>query len=185
MGVGTHILGFTGSLRRNSYNKAALLAAKELLPEGVSLEIADLSLIPFFNEDIEAEGIPPAVEDFNNKIAAADALLIATPEYNYSIPPVLKNALDWASRGPGKPLNGKPAAIMSASPGMFGGVRAQYHLRQVGVILNLQLLNRPEVFIMNCAAKFDAEGRLTDEYTRNAISQLLQALVDKTTEDRQ
>jgi len=174
------ILGFSGSLRRKSYNTAALRAAKELLPEGATLEIADLSAIPFFNEDLEAEGIPQAVLEFNKKVAAADALLIATPEYNYSIPPVLKNALDWASRGSEKPLDGKPLAIMSASPGMFGGARAQYHLRQVCVVLNLQPLNKPEVFIMSADKKFDAEGNLTDEYSRNAISKLLLALIDRT-----
>jgi chromate reductase len=173
------ILGFSGSLRRNSYNSAALRAARELLPEGTSLEIADLSMIPFLNEDVEAEGVPQVVEDFKNKIATADAILIATPEYNYSIPPVLKNALDWASRGQVKPLNGKPTAIMSASPGIFGGARAQYHLRQVCVVLNLQPVNKPEVFIMNADSKFDSEGKLTDEFTRNTIAKLLQALADK------
>lgn len=173
------IIGFTGSLRRNSYNKAALNAASELLPEGVNLEIVDLARIPFFNEDLEAEGVPQVVVDFKKKIASADALLIATPEYNYSIPPVLKNALDWASRGTDSPLSGKPLAIMSASPGMFGGMRAQYHLRQVCVVLNLLPLNRPEVFIMNANTKFDSEGKLMDDYSRKAISRLLQALVDQ------
>lgn len=173
------ILGFSGSLRKKSFNSAALRAARELMPPGAILEIADLSMIPFFNEDLEAEGVPQAVLDFNKKVADADALLIATPEYNYSIPPVLKNALDWASRGADKPLDGKPTAIMSASPGMFGGARAQYHLRQVCVVLNLQPLNKPEVFIMSADKKFDADGNLTDEYTRNAITRLLQALIDK------
>lgn len=180
MGTNIKILGFTGSLRHNSYNKAALRAASELLPEGASLDIVDLSLIPFFNEDLEAEGIPQVVAGFKEKIASADAILIATPEYNYSIPPVLKNALDWASRGNEKPLNGKPLAIMSASIGMFGGARAQYHLRQVCVVLNLLPLNKPEVFIMNASTKFDQDGKLTDDYSRNAITQLLQALVDET-----
>ncbi|HWQ76515.1 MAG TPA: NADPH-dependent FMN reductase [Syntrophomonas sp.] len=173
------ILGFSGSLRKKSFNTAALRAAQELVPPDAVLEIADLSQIPFFNEDLEAEGIPQAVVEFKQKIAAADALLLATPEYNYSIPPVMKNALDWASRGADSPLNGKPAAIMSASLGMFGGARAQYHLRQVGVVLNLQLLNKPEVFIMNAYEKFDENGKLTDEYARGAITKLLQALTDK------
>ncbi|TGE32048.1 NAD(P)H-dependent oxidoreductase [Desulfosporosinus sp. Sb-LF] len=177
-----NILAFTGSLRRNSYNKASLRAARDLVPEGASLDIVDLALIPFFNEDLEAEGIPQVVVDFKRKIALADALLIATPEYNYSIPPVLKNALDWASRGTDLPLYGKPLAIMSASPSMFGGVRAQYHLRQVCVVLNLLLLNKPEVFIMNANTKFDQDGTLMDDYTRNVISKLLQALVDKARE---
>ena len=175
-----NIVGFTGSLRRNSYNKAALNAAKELLPAGANLEILDLASIPFFNEDVEAEGIPEVVAQFKSKLAAADAILISTPEYNYSIPPVLKNALDWASRGGEFPLNGKPLAIMSASPSLFGGARVQYHLRQVCVVLNLMPLNKPEVFIMSAHTKFDASGKLTDEYTRGAITKLLQALVDKT-----
>lgn len=179
MAADVKILAFTGSLRRNSFNKSALRAASKLLPEGVSLEIVDLAPIPFFNEDLEAEGIPPIVVDFKNKIAAADALLISTPEYNYSIPPVLKNALDWASRGNDSPLNGKPLAIMSASPGMFGGARAQYHLRQVCVVLNLKVLNKPEVFIMSAHTKFDQDGNLTDDYTRKAITNLVKALVDE------
>ncbi|MEA4924517.1 MAG: NAD(P)H-dependent oxidoreductase [Syntrophomonadaceae bacterium] len=173
------VLGFTGSLRQGSFNKAALRAAQELMPAGASLEIFDLAPIPFFNEDLEATGVPQVVADFKQKIADADALLICTPEYNYSIPPVLKNALDWASRGNDSPLNGKPAAIMSASIGIFGGARAQYHLRQVGVVLNLQLLNRPEVFIMSAHTKFDQNGKLTDEYSRTAIARLLDALVQK------
>jgi chromate reductase len=180
MATNIKILGFTGSLRRNSFNKAALRAASELLPEGASLEIVDLAPIPFFNEDLEAEGIPLAVAEFKEKLASADALFISTPEYNYSIPPVLKNALDWASRGSDSPLQNKPLAIMSASMGMFGGVRAQYHLRQVCVILNLLPLNNPEVFIMNAHTKFDQDGKLIDEYSTKAISRLLQALVDWT-----
>ncbi|NLN87078.1 MAG: NAD(P)H-dependent oxidoreductase [Syntrophomonadaceae bacterium] len=179
MSKGIKILGFAGSLRRNSFNKAALREAQELVPDGANLEIFDLAPIPFFNEDVEAQGYPPAVAEFRSAIAAADALLLVTPEYNYSIPPVLKNALDWASRGKDSPLSGKPAAIMSASIGMLGGVRAQYHLRQVGVILNLQFLNRPEVFIAGAAKKFDQEGRLTDEPTREVIRKLLNALVEQ------
>ena len=174
------ILAFTGSLRKGSYNKFALLAAKKLAPAGSAVEIADLSAIPFFNEDLEAEGVPAVVEEFKSKIAAADALLICTPEYNYSIPPVLKNALDWASRGSNAPVNGKPMAIMSASPGMLGGARVQYHLRQVCVALNLKVLNRPEVFIANANTKFDENGNLTDDYTQKAIIRLLTALADWT-----
>ena len=170
------VLGFTGSLRKGSYNKAALRAAKELMPEGAALDIFDLEGIPFLNEDLEAKGIPEVVQRFKNKISEADVLLIATPEYNYSIPPVLKNALDWASRGENSPLIGKPGAIMSASTGMFGGARAQYHLRQVCVRLNILLLNQPEVFIANAATKFDEKGELIDERTRNSITKLLKLL---------
>lgn len=174
-----NIIGFTGSLRLHSYNKAALRAAKELLPENSILDIVDISDIPFFNEDIEAQGIPEAVVNFKKKLATADAVLISTPEYNYSIPPVLKNALDWASRGTDSPLSGKPLAIMSASPSIFGGSRVQYHLRQVCVRVNLLPLNQPEVFIMKADGKFDNEGKLINETTRNSISKLLQALVDE------
>jgi len=172
------IIGLTGSLRRDSYNKAALKAAQKLIPENVTLEILDLAEIPFFNEDVEAQGLPPAVAEFKSKLAEADALLISTPEYNFSIPPVLKNALDWASRGTELPLYGKPLGIMSASPGMLGGARVQYHLRQVCVSLNLIPLNKPEVFIAGANSKFDGAGNLTDERTQSAISKLLSALVE-------
>ena len=174
------IVAFTGSLRRGSYNKAALRAAQKLAPEGVSIEIVDLAPLPFFNEDVEAEGVPAVVEEFKAKIVAADALLIGTPEYNFSIPPVLKNALDWASRGDVTPVNGKPLAIMSASPGMLGGARVQYHLRQVCTSLNLLVINRPEVFIAQAHTKFDEEGNLTDERTAQSITRLLKALVEWT-----
>ena len=171
------IAGFTGSLRQGSYNKAALRAAGELMPDGSELEIVDLADLPFLNEDVEAAGVPVSVEAFKQKLGGADGVLIATPEYNYSIPPVLKNALDWASRGKEPPLYGKPLAIMSASPGMFGGARAQYHLRQVCVSLNLIPLNKPEVMIARANTKFSAEGVLEDERTRQAIKKLLEALV--------
>ena len=176
------IIGFTGSLRVKSYNLAALRAAAELLPNGSTMEIVDLAPIPFFNEDVEAEGVPQVVVDFKEKLATANAILIATPEYNYSIPPVLKNALDWASRGTNLPLSGKPLAIMSASPGMLGGARVQYHLRQVCVRLDLQVLNSPEVFITGANTKFDRDGTLIDDFTRISITKLLLALVNKTQE---
>jgi chromate reductase len=174
------ILAMTGSLRRGSYNMAALKAAKRLLPEGAKLEIADLSEIPFLNEDEEAKGVPASVADFRQSIKDADALLISTPEYNYSIPPVLKNALDWASRGDDAPVRGKPLAIMSASPGFMGGSRVQYQLRQMCVALDLRVLNKPEVFISSAHEKFDENGNLTDERTKNAIARLLSMLVDFT-----
>ncbi|WP_109205553.1 NADPH-dependent FMN reductase [Moorella sp. Hama-1] len=176
-----HVLGFAGSLRKNSYNRAALQAALELLPEDMTMEIFDLLAIPVYNEDIETEGFPETVREFKARIAAADALFIVTPEYNYSLPGVLKNALDWASRPPGQsPLFGKPVAIMGASTGYFGTARAQYHLRQVCVILNMYPLNNPEVFIPFAQAKFDQNGRLTDERTRDSIRNLLLSLRDWT-----
>jgi len=175
------VLGFAGSLRRDSYNRAALRTAQELLPPGMALEIFDLAPIPLFNEDVEREGFPAAVVQFKERIAAADALLIVTPEYNYSIPGVLKNSLDWASRPPGQsPLMGKPLAIMGASTSYFGSSRAQYHLRQVCIILNMHPVNSPEVFISGAASKFDGTGKLTDGMSRDSISKLLLALQDWT-----
>jgi chromate reductase len=170
------IAGFTGSLRKGSYNKSSLRAAMDLLPEDANLEILDISTLPFFNEDVERVGVPAEVREFKTSLMECDAVLIATPEYNYSLPPVLKNALDWASRGDKLPLYGKPLAIMSASPGMFGGARVQYHLRQVCVTLNLIPLSKPEVFIMKAAEKFDENGNLIDEHTKDAIRKLLRSL---------
>lgn len=177
------IIGFTGSLRKKSYNMAALRAAAELLPKGATMEILDLSMIPFFNEDLETEGVPQVIKDFKEKLAAADAILISTPEYNYSIPPVLKNALDWASRGTELPLKGKPLAIMSASQDMLGGGYVQYHLRQVCAKLNLQTINNPKVLITNATKKFDQDGKLVDDFTKKSMVKLLQVLINKTHEE--
>lgn len=170
------VLGISGSLRKGSYNTGLLHAAAELLPEGMTLEVADISSIPLYNQDVNAQGYPPVVQAFRDQIAAADALLFATPEYNYSIPGVLKNAIDWASRPPNQPLASKPAAIMGASPGGFGTVRAQGHLRQVFVFTNTLAIQKPEVMVSRAHEKFDAEGRLTDEPSRKAIRDLLEAL---------
>lgn len=174
------ILGIAGSLRSGSINRAALRAAQNLLPEGVRLEVFELDGIPPFNQDEESR--PPAkVAEFKARIRAADAILFVTPEYNYSIPGVLKNAIDWASRPYGDSAwEGKPAAIMGASPGATGTARAQYHLRQVFVFLNIHALNRPEVMISNAPQRFDEHGVLTDEPTKEHIRKLLQALVDWT-----
>jgi len=175
------ILGIAGSLRRGSYNKAALRAALELLPQGAELKIFDLAPIPFLNEDLEGQALPEAVLELAANVKAADALLLATPEYNYSVAPVMKNAIDWVSRqSTGAPVIGKPVALMSASPGIFGGARAQYHLRQTCVVCNMPTLNKPEVFIMQAQNKFDQDLKLTDDHTRNAIKNLLQALVEWT-----
>ena len=172
-----NIFGFAGSLRKGSYNRALLRAAVELTPEDARLETFDLEGIPPFNQDLEAS-MPERVQEFKRKIRSADAILIATPEHNYSIPGILKNAIDWASRPYGdNSFEGKPAAIMSASTGMLGGARAQYHLRQVFVFLNMFPLNRPEVFVTFANQKFDAQGRLSDEKTKEFIKVLLEALV--------
>jgi chromate reductase len=172
------ILGISGSLRKGSLNSAALRATAQLLPDGVTMETFDLSPIPIYNDDIrEQQGFPDPVRAFRDKIAAADAILIASPEYNYSVPGPLKNAIDWASRPPNQPFDGKPIAIMGASPGGIGTARGQYHLRQVFIFLNGLLLNRPEVMIAAAHTKFDAAGNLTDEATRDHLRKLVTALI--------
>ena len=170
------VLAFAGSLRKGSYNKALIRAAVELSPQNVVIEVFDLEGIPPFNQEFEATP-PQRVKEFKDKIRAADALLIATPEYNYSIPGVLKNAIDCASRPKAAtPLEGKPVAIMSASTGRFGGARAQYHLRQSFIFLNMQPINRPEVMLSDALHNVDAIGNVANEQTRQLIRQLLEAL---------
>ena len=170
------ILGIAGSLRKESYNRAALRAAQQLAPEGTSVEIFEINDIPGFSQDDEQN--PPAkVTELKAKIRAADAILFVTPEYNYSIPGVLKNAIDWASRPYGDSAwDGKPVAVMGASIGVLGTARAQYHLRQMFVFLNMHAVNQPEVMIGNAAKRFDEQGNLTDETTKKLIGQLLQNL---------
>ncbi len=171
-----HILGFAGSLRKLSYNRAILAAALEMVPENVTLEIFDLEGIPPFNQDLERQQ-PDKVKEFKSKIRAADGLLIATPEYNYSIPGVLKNAIDWASRPYGdNAFDGKPVAVMGASIGTLGTARAQYDLRRSFVFLNMFPLNQPEVMVPLAQDKIDDSGRVTDEKTRKKIEELLQSL---------
>ena len=174
------ILGIAGSLRRQSYNRGALRAAAELAPEGATVETFDLDGIPGFSEDDERSP-PEKVVELKRRIREADAVLFVTPEYNYSIPGVLKNAIDWASRPYGDSAwSGKPAAIMGASVGALGTARAQYHLRQVMVFLDMFPLNQPEVMIGNASGRFDSEGNLTDEQTKEFIRQLLHNLVEWT-----
>src|SRR6266446_18031 len=173
----TTILGIAGSLRKDSYNRAALRAAQDLAPEGATIEIFDLQGIPPFNQDDEQH--PPVhVVDLKTRIRAAEAILLVTPEYNYSIPGVLKNAIDWASRPYGDSAwQGKPVAVMSASVGVLGGARAQYDLRQSFVFLNMYPVNQPEVLIANAAQRFNERGELTDEAARELIRKLLAELV--------
>lgn len=174
------ILGFAGSLRAGSYNKALLRAAAALLPNDATLETFDLDGIPPFNQDLEMD-MPAKIKEFKSKIREADAILISTPEYNYSVPGVLKNAIDFASRPYGdNPFDGKPVAIMSVSIGMLGGARAQYHLRQIFVFLNMYPTNGPEVIVNFAQNKFDLDGKLTDEDTRRFLKQLLENLVNWT-----
>jgi chromate reductase len=174
------ILGIAGSLRKASFNQGVLRAAAELAPEGATIEIFDLDGIPGFNQDDEQDP-PEKVAELKRKIRESDAILFVTPEYNYSIPGVLKNAIDWASRPYGDSAwDGKPAAIMGASIGGIATARAQYHLRQMMVFLNMFPVNQPEVMIGNCSDKFDEQGNLTDDETKKFIRQLLENLVEWT-----
>ncbi len=171
------ILGIPGSLRKASFNRHALVAAQALVPAGATLEIFDLAGIPPFNQDEEKQ--PPArVVELKAKVRAAEAILFATPEYNYSIPGVLKNAIDWASRPYGDSAwPGKPVAVMGASVGILGTARAQYHLRQCFVFLNMYPVNQPEVLIASAAQRFNERGELTDETSKALIRKLLAELV--------
>lgn len=174
------ILGIAGSLRRQSYNRALLRAATQLAPEDATIDIFEIDGIPPFNEDDE-QNPPEKVRELKRSIREADAVLFVTPEYNYSIPGVLKNAIDWASRPYGDSAwSGKPAAIMGASIGRIGTARAQYHLRQVMVFLNMFPLNQPEVMVGAANELFDTVGNLTDEQTREYVRRLVQSLVDWT-----
>ena len=171
------ILGIPGSLRKASFNRHALVAARALVPAGATLEIFELEGIPPFNQDEERQ--PPArVTELKAKVRAADAILFATPEYNYSIPGVLKNAIDWASRPYGdNAWQGKPVAVMGASIGILGTARAQYHLRQCFVFLNMYPVNQPEVMIGGAAQRFNERGELTDETSKELIRKLLAELM--------
>jgi chromate reductase len=180
MNEDVHILGFAGSLRKASYNRAALRAAGELLPPGATLETFDLEGLPLFNQDLEAEP-HPRVQQFKTRIRAADAILIVTPEYNFSMPGVLKNAIDCASRPYGDSAwTGKPVGLIGVSIGGIGTARAQLHLRQCFVFLNMHPVMQPEVLIGNAADRFDESGRLVHEKSREFIGRLLAELADWT-----
>ena len=170
------VLAFCGSLRKGSFNRMVLRACEQLLPEGMALEVFEIRDVPLYDEDVRQQGFPPRVQQMREKIRASDALLFVSPEYNYSIPGVLKNAIDWASRPPEQPFAGKPAAVMGVSPSFTGTARMQYHLRQVFVYLDVHLVNQPEVMIAAPEHKFDKDGRLTDDAVRKRIGKLLEAL---------
>ena len=178
MDTNTRILGIAGSLRKGSFNKSVLRAAQKLVPAGASLEVFELDGIPPFNQDDEKKP-PQRVAELKAKAKAADAILFVTPEYNYSVPGVLKNAIDWASRPYGDSAwKGKPVAVMGASVGVIGTARAQYHLRQTFVFLDMDPVNQPEVMI-TADKSLDDQGNLKDDTTRDLISKLLQNLVRK------
>jgi chromate reductase len=170
------VLGLSGSLRRDSLNTRLLHAAPALAPEGVRIAAATLHGIPLYDGDVEADGVPAAVTALAERIAAADAVLIVSPEYNYSMPGVLKNGLDWLSRVKGQPFKGKPLAIMGASPGRFGTVRMQHHLRQALLFTEARVLPKPEVMLGGAGAAFDAGGALVEETARKQVRRQLEAL---------
>jgi chromate reductase len=175
-------LGIAGSLREGSYNRALLRAARDLAPDGLEIRIYEgLADIPLYNEDVRARGEPEPVVALKEAIRRADALLWVTPEYNYSIPGVLKNAIDWVSRPPDtSPLRGKPAAIMGATTGSWGTVRSQLHLRQVCLYTNMLPMGKPQALVARARSKFDEDGKLVDETTQGFVRQLLEALVEWT-----
>ena len=171
------ILAVSGSLRKNSFNTAALRAMQELAPAGVVIEMAEIGDLPLYNDDVREAGYPETVQRFRAEVAAADAVLFATPEYNYSISAPLKNAIDWASRAPAQPLAGKPVAMISAATGPMGGVRAQYHLRHMLVSTNSHPINAPQIMITGAASKFDAQGKFTDQAGLDLMKQMIDELV--------
>ena len=175
------IVGIAGSLRKGSLNRALLKVAGTMVPDGHLFEGADIDAIPLYNGDINEAGIPEAVKKVYDQVASADAIVLATPEYNYSVPGVLKNAIDWLSRVDPQPFDGKAVAIMGASPSNLGTARAQYHLRQILVYLNAFVVNKPEIQIGGAFAKFDSDGNLIDDKERKYIGRQMQALCDLAT----
>jgi chromate reductase len=167
------VLGICGSLRKASFNMAALRACGELLPAGMSLRITSIADIPMYNQDVFDAGLPDPVKRFRTEVAEADGLLIASPEYNFSVSGALKNAIDWGSRAPNQVFLEKPVAIFSATGGPLGGARVQYDLRKILAQLVAHVQPKPEVFIGAAPSKFDAQGKLTDEATRKFLAELL------------
>jgi chromate reductase len=173
-----NFVAFSGSLRKGSYNTMALRALIKLAPANIHIEELSITEIPFYNYDLYSEKFPAVVEIMADKIKAADAVIIVSPEYNYSIPGGLKNAIDFISRSPKKPFEMKAVGIMGASPGMLGTARAQYHLRQVMVFLNAYVMNKPEIMIAAANTKFDQAGNLIDEKTAGMLVAFLQSLAE-------
>jgi chromate reductase, NAD(P)H dehydrogenase (quinone) len=172
------ILGISGSGRKGSYNTALLEAAKTVVPEGVALETFDVSRFPLFNEDLLTE-MPPEIREFKERVKRADAILFATPEYNYSVSAILKNAIEWGNQA-GNSWDDKPAAIVSASISLRGGARAQAHLRQIMVDLNMHPINQPQLLLAKAGEKFDANLKLTDSTSLKTLQSLLVALLEWT-----
>jgi chromate reductase len=178
------LLGISGSLRKQSYNSGALRAIATIVPEDVSFSTVDLSSLPFYNADVEQSGFPEAVKEFRSDVAAADALIFAVPEYNFSLPGVLKNALEWLSRQPDPPAWGKACAVFGASVSPLGTARGQFHFRHVCVSLNMMVVNAPHVDINSAKDKFGADGTLTNQQTLNSLRELVRELKDLTVQLR-
>jgi len=170
------VLALCGSLRKASYNRMLLAHALTVAPAGMTVEVAEIGDLPLYNDDVYLAGCPAPAQRLRDQCAAADAFLFVTPEYNYSIPGVLKNAIDWASRPPNVPMYGKPCAIMGAG-GRVGTARAQYHLRQVCVFLDLKPLNKPEFLVLNAPTQFDAEGNVKDDAVKTVVKDLMAGLL--------
>jgi chromate reductase, NAD(P)H dehydrogenase (quinone) len=166
----TNIVGLCGSLRAASYNRMLMRLAEGVMPASMKLQALEWRDVPVFDADVLAKGMPPLVSALREQVRRADGILIVTPEYNFSIPGGLKNLIDWLSRGEDQPFAGKPAAILTASPGPVGGARVQYDLRKVLLFVNAMTLVKPEVFVGNVASKFNAEGECTDEMTRKFVT---------------
>jgi chromate reductase len=176
MAAPVQVVAFAGSLRRASYNRALLRAAEELVPERMALTVVTLDDVPLYNQDLEDEGDPPGVTALREAVAVADGLLIATPEYNHGVSGVTKNAVDWLSRPPRHSvLDGKPVAVLGASPGITGSARGQSQLRQAFVFTNSPAMPQPEILVYRAHEKFDDDGRLTDEPTRKYLARFLEA----------
>lgn len=173
-----HFVAISGSLRKKSYNTMVIKSAQKLAPTNIVIEHISIADVPMFNFDLHEKACPESVEKLYSAIKAADAIIIVTPEYNYSIPGVLKNAIDFLSKHPLQPFNKKAVGIISASPSLLGGVRAQYHLRQILVALNAKTMNVPEVVITQVDTKFDESGNLTDEKTIDFIKKFIDSLAD-------
>jgi chromate reductase len=174
------VVGLCGSLRAGSFNASLLRIVARRMPAGSSLTVADIGALPLYNQDLEHDGrFPAPVEEVRATVGAADAMLFCTPEYNFSVTGVLKNALDWLSRNPASPLTRKPAAVMGAG-GRVGTIRAQLHLRQIALHNSMFMVPGPEVLIMRAREQFDAQGQLTDERVLHDVDALIEGLVDLT-----
>lgn len=187
MNESVHLIGMSGSLRKDSFNTRLLYAVQELLPENVTMGIMSIADQPLYNADLDlpsARQRPPIVQQFREVLATADGFVFVSPEYNYSIPGGLKNAIDWASRGEDSPLMNKPVVVMGATPGMWGTVRMQTAFLPVFTFLNMKPVLKPEILIAQASKKFDVQGKLIDDKAKDLIKQKLEALKELILKER-